>query len=186
MTHFGRLMTALALAFLGLAGASQAGQTHSSEIVLVNLTGGDLHLVSSYADKHTDWDVDPPNLITNSGTVSFKMHTDYLFYGCDGGATYKLDKGGTIYVEIDNTFASGNHFHTQINGVQPMPPPEGPGEPQPLHINVYGPAHGNFISATFIVSWQDLDASAGNINWNQVNQKVSDSYQQLENCPVGK
>lgn len=185
MIYWARLLAALALT-LGLASASLSGNTHSTEIVLVNLTGGDLHLVSAIADNNTHWDIKPPHTITNNEASSFKMNTHMLFYGCKGGATYKTDSGGTIHVKVDNTFASGNRFYKQVSNVPPMSPPDGHDQPQPLCINVYGPAHGNFISATFIVSWQDMDASAGNINWNQVNQKVSDSYKQLEKCPAGK
>ncbi|NLE67185.1 MAG: hypothetical protein GX608_07160 [Lentisphaerae bacterium] len=183
--HCVRWTSALALAF-ALAQACSAGWTHSSEIVLVNLTGGNLRLVDTQDDSHTHWDVRPPNLITNSGTASFKMYTEKLFYGCDGGATFKLDRGGTINVRIQNTFASGNHYYRNISGVPPMAPPDGPGDPQPLFINVYGPAHGNFISGTFIVSWKDMDASAGNVDWKQINQKVGESYKELEASPVGK
>lgn len=180
-----RRMAVMSLAF-GLAQACSAGWTHSSEIVLVNLTGGDLHLVEAQDDSHTHWDTRPPNLITNSGTASFKMYTEALFYGCDGGATFKLDRGGTINVRIQNTFASGNHYYRKISGVPPMVPPDGQGAPQPLFINVYGPAHGNFISGTFIVSWQDMDASAKNVDWKQINQKVGESYEELKASPVGK
>jgi hypothetical protein len=155
-----------------------AFRTHETSNNIVNLTGGAMRLISASHDKHSYWVCNASGLITNSGVGSCSVATDQWFRGCDNTMVYGLERGGSVTLYADNTFSSGNHFKYGINGVPPMVDP-GTGTTTPLHVNVYGATHGNFITVVWIVSWTDLAQDANGLDWNTIQQKLNETQQQL-------
>jgi len=157
-----------------------------TEVAIVNLTGGDLHFEKKFNNMWTQWAQEPPSVITNTETVNFKMFIIDAahFEICDGGATYRLDAGGTVSVRAANA-VGGNWFYHQIKDVKPIPAPDGKGTTD-LHVNAYGPETGRHIEAVFIISWTDLDQKVKKVDWKEVKENLNKDWKILKDANIGK